>query len=215
MKNTISKIGIIIFSTLIFILPAISQVSFGIKAGGSYSALIQKIENKYESGSRCGFSVAGIADIPLHKEKRWSLRPELAFVNQGGSYYSNQNLEGMSLHNKCWYYSLLIPVNIAYTFSFTDVHLSIFGGPAFEWSLFGKMKSRETQPDLHFGMTEEKDLKPCDFGINLGLAVEYNKFFFSVNSLCGVIDRRAVKHEGESSVFQNNVTFSLGYYFRK
>ena len=103
----------------------------------------------------------------------------------------------------------------AYTFTFTDVHLSVFAGPTFDWSLFGKMKSRETNPDLHFGVSEEKDLKPCDFGMNVGLSVEYSNFFFSVSSLCGMIDRRALKRDGETSVYQNNVTFSLGYYFRK
>jgi len=51
--------------------------------------------------------------------------------------------------------------------------------------------------------------------MNVGLAVEYSNFFFSVSALCGMIDRRALKREGETSVFQNNVTFSLGYYFRK
>ncbi len=121
----------------------------------------------------------------------------------------------VALHNKCWYYSLQIPVNVAYTFTFTDVHLSVFAGPTFDWSLFGKMKSRETNPDLHFGVSEEKDLKPCDFGMNVGLSVEYSNFFFSVSSLCGMIDRRALKRDGETSVYQNNVTFSLGYYFRK
>jgi len=177
--------------------------------------LIQKVEDTYEAGARFGFSIAGLADIPLSKNKKWSLRPEVAFVNQGGAYYSNQDIHGMALHNKCWYYSLQIPVNVAYTFTFTDVHLSVFAGPTFDWSLFGKMKSRETNPDLHFGVSEEKDLKPCDFGMNVGLSVEYSNFFFSVSSLCGMIDRRALKRDGETSVYQNNVTFSLGYYFRK
>ena len=29
-----------------------------------------------------------------------------------------------------------------------------------------------------------------------------------------MIDRRALKRDGETSVYQNNVTFSLGYYFK-
>ena len=188
------KIGLLLIAVMM-ILPAMAQVSFGVRAGGAYSSLIQKVEDTYEAGARFGFSIAGLADIPLSKNKKWSLRPEVAFVNQGGAYYSNQDIHGMALHNKCWYYSLQIPVNVAYTFTFTDVHLSVFAGPTFDWSL--------------------KDLKPCDFGMNVGLSVEYSNFFFSVSSLCGMIDRRALKRDGETSVYQNNVTFSLGYYFRK
>ena len=213
MKNFVRKCILLIGLSLLLVVPATAKITWGVRAGGAYSALIQKVNDAYESGARFGFSLATLTDIPL--KGRWSLRPEVAFVNQGGNYYSAPGMAVMSLYNKCWYYSLQIPVNVAYTFTFTDVHLSVFAGPTFDWSLFGKMKSRETNPDLHFGVSEEKDLKPCDFGMNVGLSVEYSNFFFSVSSLCGMIDRRALKRDGETSVYQNNVTFSLGYYFRK
>lgn len=206
-------IGLLLIAVMLMTLPLSAQVTFGVRAGGAYSSLIQKINDKAEAGARFGFSVAGLMDIPLCGN--WSLRPELAFVNQGGGYYSGQEMGGMALYNKCWYYSMQIPVNVAYTFTFTDVRLSLFAGPAFDWSLFGKMNSREIKPDLLFGVSEEKDLKPCDLGVNMGLGVEYSNFFFSVNAMCGTIDRRATKRENESSVYQNNVTFSLGYYFRR
>lgn len=207
------KIVYIFIVLLVLSAPAAAKITYGVRAGGAYSSLIQKVNNAYESGARFGFSIAALAEIPL--PKRWSIRPEIAFVNQGGAYYSAPRIEGMAMHNKCWYYSLVIPVNVAYTFAFSDVSLSVFAGPALDWSLFGKMKSRNTDPDIHFGVSEEKDLKPCDFAVNLGLGVEYSNFFFSIGALCGTIDRRAVKREGETSVYQNNVTFSLGYYFRR
>lgn len=207
------RAGLLLIVVMWMTLPITAQVAFGVRAGGAYSSLIQKVNDKAEAGARFGFSVAGLMDIPLRGN--WSLRPELAFVNQGGGYYSGQEMGGMALYNKCWYYSLQIPVNVAYTFNFTDVRLSVFAGPAFDWSLFGRMKSREINPDLQFGASAEKDLKPCDLGVNLGLSVEYSNFFFSVSGMCGAIDRRAMKRQSESSVYQNNVTFSLGYYFRK
>lgn len=200
---------------ILFAAPASAQVVFGVRAGGAYSSLTQKVNNTYEKGSRMGYSVAGLVEVPLHSiYKRLSLRSELALVNQGGSWYSAPDMNGMALLNKCWYYSLQVPVNIAFTFPFFDTRISLSAGPSFDFSLFGKMRSRETDTDLLFGDTEEKDLKPFDLGVNLGLAVEYNNYFFSVNSNVGTLDRRAVKRDGESSVFQNNVTLSLGYYFR-
>jgi hypothetical protein len=196
-------------------LPAAGQVAFGVRAGGAYSSLVQKVGTAYESGARFGYSAAGMMDIPLPVRKL-SLRPEVAIVNQGGAYYSGWDVEGMTLHNTCRYYSLQTPVNLAFTFSlYDDVDISICGGPVMSFAFSGKMKSHATDSRMQFGHTEEKDLRTFDLGMNVGLAVEYSRCFFSVSSNCGVIDRRAVKREGESPVFQNNVTFSLGYFFRK
>lgn len=209
------KLIFIGLAAVVMTLPLFAQVDFGVKVGGSYSSLVQKVNNTYESGARPGFVIAGVADIPLHFiYKRFSFRPEIGFVHQGGSWYSGMDKEGMALYNKCRYNSLHIPLNVAFTFPFYDIHVSLFVGPSFDFSLFGKMTSRETDIDLLFGHTEEKDLKRFDVGANFGLAVEYNNYFFSVNSDCGALDRRAVKREGESRVYQNNVTFSVGYYFR-
>lgn len=209
------KFGLVWLAIFFITVVATAQVDFGFRAGGSYSTLVQKVGTTYESGSKIGFSVAGIADIPLHFiYKRLSFRPEIAFVNQGGSWYSGAEMEGMALFNKCWYNSLNVPLNIAFTFPFYDVRVSLYAGPSFDFALFGEMSSRETDVKLQFGQTDEKDLKAFDLGVNMGFAVEYNQYFFTVHSNLGALDRRAVKREGESSVFQNNVTLSLGYFFR-
>lgn len=212
MKNFVRKCILFVGLFLLCVTSSMAKVTWGVRAGGAYSALIQKVNDAYESGARFGFSVAALAEIPL--QGRWSLRPELAFVNQGGNYYSAPEMAEMTFYNKCWYYSLQLPVHVAYTIPISDIGLTLYAGPLFDWSLFGKMKSREAHPSLQFGVSEEKDLKPCDLGVSVGLAVEYNRFFFSVGGVIGTIDRRAVKREGETSVYQNNVSFSLGYYFR-
>lgn len=191
-----------------------AQVTFGVKAGGAYSAMIQNVENTYRAGARFGFSIAGLADIPVYK--RLSVRPELAFVNQGGSFLSNYEIEGAkNSFNKCNYYSIQIPVDLVYTFVFKDVRLGVFAGPVLDFSLFGKMKTRDEHVDIHFGETGETDLKSFDLGVNVGLQVEYKNLFFSIGAVCGTLDRLAVRGEGESSLYQNNVTFSLGYLFRR
>lgn len=199
--------------SIMLALPAFGQVSFGVRVGGAYSALIQKVEGTNNAGARFGFSVAGLADIPLYKGL--SLRPELAFVNQGGSFISNFQVEGArNSFNKCNYYSIQVPVNLAYTFVLDDVRLGVFLGPAFDFSLFGKMKTENQNVDIHFGQTKEADLKTFDLGVNVGLRVDYRCYFFSVGALCGTLDRRSVEREGESALYQNNVTLSLGYMFR-
>ena len=144
-----------------------------------------------------------------------SLRPELAFTNQGGSFISNFQVEGAKNSlNKCSYYAIQVPVNLAYTFHINDVQLGVYAGPALDFSLFGKMKTENQNVDIHFGQTKEADLKTFDLGVSVGLRVDYSRYFFSVGALCGTLDRRAIEREGESSLYQNNVTLSLGYMFR-
>lgn len=95
-----------------------------------------------------------------------------------------------------------------------DVQLGVYAGPTLDFSLFGKMKTENQNVDIHFGQTKEADLKTFDLGVNVGLRVDYSRYFFSVSALCGTLDRRAIEREGESSLYQNNVTLSLGYMFR-
>ena len=97
MKRLIVFLGM----ALALVIPAKAQVTFGARIGGAYSCLIQKVNDRSESGARFGYSVAGLAEIPLTANKKWLLRPEVAFMNQGGAYYSNQDVNGMALHNKC------------------------------------------------------------------------------------------------------------------
>ena len=105
-------------------------------------------------------------------------------------------------------------MNLAYTFIINDVQLGVYAGPTLDFSLFGKMKTENQNVDIHFGQTKEADLKTFDLGVNVGLRVDYSRYFFSVSALCGTLDRRAIEREGESSLYQNNVTLSLGYMFR-
>lgn len=212
MKRYYCIIALVILS----ILPSYAQVDFGVRAGGAYSSLIQRVQDEYMSGGRFGWSIAGLMDVHLYKGL--SFRPEVGFVNQGGSYYSQYNNPLTSeSHNKYSYYSIQVPLNLAYTFHITDIRLSVFAGPALDFSLFGKMRTHGTQPstNIDFGSKEEPNLKTFDLGVNIGMSVEYSRFFFAINSVTGTLDRRSAKREGESNVFQNNVTFSLGYFFRK
>lgn len=207
------KIIYILFLMMSVLAPVTAQVTFGVRAGGAYSALVQKVEGINNAGACFGFSLAGLADIPLYKGL--SLRPELAFVNQGGSFISNFQVEGAKNSlNKCRYYSIQIPLNLAYSFQINDVLLGIYAGPYVDFSLFGKMKTENQNVDIHFGQNQEADLKSFDLGVSVGIRVDYSRYFFSVGALCGTLDRRAIEREGESSLYQNNVTLSLGYMFR-
>ena len=76
------------------------------------------------------------------------------------------------------------------------------------------MKTENKHDDIHFGQNKEAEHKTFDQGVFFCLRVDYSRYFFSVSALCGTLDRRAIEREGESSLYQNNVTLSLGYMFR-
>ena len=210
------RISLLIIGLLAIVVTTLqAQVDFGVRFGVSYSALTQRIDEGYVSGGKAGFSIAGLADLPINKGQ--SFRPEVAYLHQGGNYYSQPVLSEMAAYNKYKYYSIQIPLDLAYTFNVSDIRLSVYAGPALDFSLFGKMKTRDNdiESNIQFGAEKEKNLRTFDLGVKVGLAVEYSKFFFSIDAICGTLDRRSVKRDGESKLLQNNITFSLGYFFRK
>ncbi len=189
-----------------------AQMSYGVRAGLSYSSLVQRIDGVSESGSRMGYSVAGGAMYQYHRH--WGVQSELAFTNQGGSYYSaEEGLGSKAVLNKYRYYSLQVPIHLTYLFSFSGVRTGIFAGPAVDFSLFGKMKSKALESDIDFGIEKEDDLKRFDLGMSAGLFAERRNVFFSIRAFCGLLDRNAVRKADESRLYQSNVTFSLGYVF--
>jgi hypothetical protein len=103
---------------------------------------------------------------------------------------------------------------VVYSIPINEAKLGISLGPNFNYSLFGNMKSGQADYDIKFGQTEENDLKPFDLGVNVGLSAIYKDVFFGIHATCGTLDRLAEKPQGASSVYQNNITFSLGYFFR-
>ena len=210
------RISLLIIGFLAIVVTTLqAQVDFGVRFGVSYSALTQRIDEGYVSGGKAGFSIAGLADIPIYKGL--SFRPEVAYLHQGGNYYSQPVLSEMAAYNKYKYYSIQIPLDLAYTFNVSDIRLSVYAGPALDFSLFGKMKTRDNdiESNIQFGAEKEKNLRTFDLGVKVGLDVEYSKFFFSIDAICVTLDRRSVKRYGESKLLQNNITFSLGYFFRK
>ncbi|MDH6306327.1 hypothetical protein M2459_002690 [Parabacteroides sp. PF5-5] len=197
---------------MVWAIPAVTaQVTFGVKAGLARSSMIQKIDLDHESGSQLGFSVAGLADIPFYR--RFSFRPEIAFTKQGGHFFSDYNEDKLpGLKHTCNYYSLQTPLNIAFNIPISGVRMAVYGGLVPDFRLWGKMKTLaingESRPQT------EKNMKSFDLGCNAGISVEYKKVFFAIDIYNGILDCRVDKKESESRVYHNNISFSLGYFFR-
>jgi hypothetical protein len=191
--------------------PAAAKVTFGLRAGLARTAFTQKVDLDYQSGARLGYSIGGLVDIPFYR--RFSFRPEIALTNRGGAYFTLRDEEGMPhLRYKADYYSLQIPLTIAFNIPISGVRMAVYAGPAPDFHLGGKMKV--TGRGENAPPTLEKEMKAFDFSVNGGIAVEYKNIFFSIETFHGTSDRRVDFYENEYPVYQNSITFSLGYFFR-
>jgi hypothetical protein len=90
--------------------------------------------------------------------------------------------------------------------------MSVYGGPALNFLLYDKLTTRRMTEESE--SVTEKGIRSFDMRINAGISVEYIGVFFSIDTMAGSFDRRIEKTKDESPVYQNNLTFSLGYFFR-
>jgi hypothetical protein len=209
MKN-IRKTGCTIGLIVLFSAPSFSKVYWGIRAGIARSSLVQEIDLDYWSGSCIGYSVAGLMDIPFYN--RFSFRPEIALVREGGSFRSEWAEGIFLLKHRLRNYSLQPSFNVAFNIPISGVKMAVYGGPTMDFHLWSELSTRMTGENPV--IITARDTKPFDIGINAGINVEYKRVFFSITTLTGTIYRQAKKAERESPVYQNNLTFSLGYIFR-
>lgn len=196
---------------LLLAMPSAAQLRYGVRAGIARSWMIQKQDLDYRSGAHLGYSLGVFANIPVYR--RFSFRPEIAFCQQGGYFYSlfDENWTPSTRYSAN-VRTLQVPLDIAFNIPISGVRLSIFGGVAPDIRLAGKMKVRNLGENP--APTTEINPKSFDLGVNWGLSVEVKNVMFSINMLLGTMDRRIDKREGESSVYQNNLSFSLGYMLR-
>ena len=182
-----------------------AQITFGLRGGVAYTSLTQIVNEELTYGGRVGFSVAGLMDIPL--ERKFSLRPELSFISQGGAYSLEFTKEETFWQRyKRNYYSVQIPVNLTYKIvTNNEWQIGAYGGPTV--SLSTRVKEREG--------FEERRFRSHDVGIGAGFYVQYYNLFFTIYSHTGVLDRLEEKRPNESHLYQNNMVFSFGYWFRR
>ena len=207
----IRKTGWVVWLTVIISTPAFARIYWGARAGVAHSSLVQEIDLDYWSGACLGYSVAALADIPFYQ--RFSFRPEIALAYDGGSFRSELSDEGLfQLKHRLRSYSIQPSFHVAYSIPIAGVRMSIFAGPALDFRLHNNISAERIAEEFE-GVTERK-IRTFDTGVNSGISVEYKGVFFSISALPGILYRQAEKRENESSVFQNNLTFSLGYFFR-
>lgn len=198
-----------------------AQVKLGIRAGANYSSLDfssnkSNVESKYVLAYNTGiFTRFGLYD-------KFDLFTGLGISSKNGKAIVTE--DGLITTVEINPLYLDIPVNLIYKYSLSDdLKLNLFIGPNFSYGLSGKIHSEVSgsvkfalDRDMEFGDGEKSDLIQYDMGLNLGVAIEYKNFDFSIQNEFGLINtspNNGANKQYQIKSYSNLLKASLTWYF--
>jgi len=203
-----------------------AQVIFGLKAGLNLANILDKDDNATYSSNykyKTGFHFGATAEFPVSKV--FSIEPGLLYSQKGFlKPVSASAFDGLALSSaeiKATFSYLEIPVNAVYKIDLRGTKFLISGGPFLGYALSAKLKATEAvlgdnsdqkEFTLNIGNKESDDLKPLDYGLNLGTGVEINDLTFGIQYGLSLANIAPVNDQGWK--IKNKVLgFSVGYKF--
>jgi hypothetical protein len=205
MKNFLKTVMII---CLVFAFTSMqAQVKFGAKVGLNMSTMSLKSSGiSIDPKTLVGFNIGAISEISLGGSL--FIQPGVFYSGKGTKYkigteegtFSPQYLE--------------VPVNVGYYFGTGKTKFSVFAGPYFAFGIGGKIKSGGESVDIKFGTTDNDDMKPMDFGLNLGAGVNLSNFLISAQYAIGLSNLYPVSAD-DVTMKMKVISISVGYLFGK
>ena len=197
----------IFFLSLIVLLPlfTISQgFHFGIIAGinsaryvGEANKLTENLSNdineiegisgfNFRTNSRVGLTIGFFYDVPI--KSSFSIQPELRFIQKGtkisgtgwtsiqqGSFYCPFTFSEDIFMQQDYFD---IAVLLKHSFSFDNLNISLFAGPAFSYLAFSKIKVQVEVKDESESETEKfEGIRKTDFSFIFGVIYDMSKTF--------------------------------------
>jgi len=143
---------------IFFMYAANSQkAQIGFTAGSTLANYKAKDGSDDQSGnSKAGFTAGVIVNLPAGKN--FMIQPGIHWVGKGSKDEEDGHTASITVS------SIEIPVNFMYT---STGGFFIGAGPSASFAVSGKAKLDDVSADLHFGNTNDDDLKGFDFGANV------------------------------------------------
>ncbi|MEO8712054.1 MAG: porin family protein [Parafilimonas sp.] len=197
-------------AVIICILTAASaqKARFGFNGGLTLSSYKTKVEGEtFTSKSKTGFTAGIFTDVTILKNL--SFQPALQYTQKGG--VDKESLLGDDYKLTLTMNYLEIPFNFLYKFNSANTRFYIGGGPVLSFGLSGQLKvsagGEHDKADLHFGKTEDDDLKQVDRGANIlagfefksGVSITFN-YNMSFSNLVIDGDKNNYFHNGYAGV---------------
>lgn len=208
----------ILLAAVVLILGTIkinAQVAFGLKAGLNVSNLSVKDDGtKVKYNPKQGVHIGAMVMLPVSNSV--NIEPAVLYSSKGAK--GDDNDENIVLYSdeSININYLEVPINISYNINLNstdNVTPFVFAGPYIGYAFSGKIKSQNTTEKLEIGSSNNDDIKPLDYGANIGAGVRFSNFLISAQYGIGL----ANINPGTSSQKVLNGVFgiSIGYKFRK
>jgi hypothetical protein len=160
------KIILVLVAVFVTANLAQAQFSLGARAGFNLTNMSMKFDGEKADPKpdfKPGFQVGVVGEYAFGS---LALQPAILFATQGykmgeGDYKVTTNLN-----------YLQVPINVQYKYGLGGVSLLGQAGPYLGYAFSGKAKMGDESSDIEFG-SEDNEMKAFDFGVGLGLGVEF------------------------------------------
>jgi hypothetical protein len=203
MKNCLKLLVMII---LIFTFTQTqAQFKFGIRGGLNMSSMTFKTSGiALDPSMVAGFHIGAITEIGIAGNLK--IQPGILYSSKGTKYESGGNEMKISPQ------VVEIPINLAYRFDLGGIGLSINAGPYLAFGIGGTVEDPDGSFDISFGSTDENDMKPLDYGLNLGASIYFGKVFVTAQYGVGLANLwPATSLDGTMKM--GVIGLSVGYFF--
>ncbi len=225
MKNLIIVFAVLCSFAISY--TAKAQFHIGVRGGLNMANMsVKNIPVATDNKSIPSFHIGGFAEFDL--TKKIGIETGLYLSGKGINSEFNQSLGFITVSGSAKITPLYveIPVNGVYNFDFKLIKLRFFAGPYAAYGIGGKVNSdfsvsglpidlsslglQNESRNLVFGSDTTSDIRPFDFGVNVGVGAQFKKFDFSIQYGLGLMNVAADNTTGYES--RNRVVrFTVGY----
>jgi hypothetical protein len=198
MKRTIITLTAFIF----FMYAATAQkAQIGFTAGSTLANYKIKDGSDDQSGnSKAGFTAGVIVNLPAGKN--FMIQPGVNWVGKGSKDEEDGHTGSITVN------SIEIPVNFLYK---STGGFFIGAGPSASFAVSGKAKFDDVSADLHFGNSNDDDLKGFDFGANFVTGYQSPGGFMVAANFNQGLSNLVPGDAGEGSIKSHYFGIRLGY----
>jgi len=203
---------LVVIIVLTTTLESFAQIKFGVKGGLNYANMLDKNNNRTYSDdyqAKIGFNLGVTAEYSI--SEKFAIEPGLLFSTKG------YKLENSGITGSVNLNYLEVPINAIYKIEFSNAKILIIAGPYLGYAVSGKMKASEPVLGVNEDSKEQKvvigtDIKPLDFGLNIGAGVEIKDITVSLQYGYGLAN--LTLHSENDAKLKNRVLgISIGYKF--
>ncbi|MBK7713266.1 MAG: PorT family protein [Bacteroidales bacterium] len=186
-----------------------AQVKFGPKAGVNLSTMTLKSSGlSLDPKMLIGFHAGIISEIGLTENLK--LQPGILFSSKGSKYELSLLEQAFELTMSPGV--IEVPVNVLYSFGAGTTKLNLFAGPYVAYGFTGKIKSSGESLDISYGSTIDDDMKPLDFGLNIGAGVNINGLLITAQYGLGLANLSPDSSD-DTEIKNQVIGISIGYLF--